>query len=377
MNIKNKKIDIIAFTDNGCLLGLKLKEMMKCSASFTYGCGENKVSGRQWVAEKFDVSDLLVIIGSTGIAVRLIAKYVDSKKKDPAVLVIDDRGINCISLLSGHIGGANDYCRWIAELISANAVITTATDINNCFSIDTWASKHNCSVINIDRIKNVSSKSLRKEGIGMAFNSEELVKYFKQDSDLDDANLFYMNDAMIRHAELDVYVSYKKSSRNDLLKICPKVISLGIGCRKNTTYEDLRFLFDECLNKLNIYEEAVYCISTIDIKKDEAAILKLVENLRCDFHVFTADELNEVSGSYTESEFVRKITGCASVSERSAVRGLFEIPMNSEKVSKIHDFDIASEKIIKKYDDTNIILRKTARNGVTVSLACVFDEESI
>lgn len=93
----------------------------------------------EWTAEQFRSKDLLIFIGSTGIAVRSIAPYVQSKKTDPAVIVVDEQGRHAISLLSGHIGGANELTLLVAELTGAEPVITTATDLHGKFAVDAFA----------------------------------------------------------------------------------------------------------------------------------------------------------------------------------------------------------------------------------------------
>lgn len=349
-NRKSIQTDIIAFTEKGCALGKNILEKLSnqddfYSPSFASGCGENKVKASIWVDEVFQSSDLMIFIASAGIAVRLLAKHIVSKKSDPAVLVIDDNGINCISLLSGHLGGANEFCLKISDIIGARPIITTATDVNKCFSIDTWARKNNCEVLNIGKIKDVSGKILRDEKVRISSFSPEYEDLFFSNYDKKFIDFVDENP--------DVFLSYKKNNENNVLKICPKIISVGIGCRRDIPYENVIALFDECIEELNICKEAIYVLATIDIKKEENAIRRFLSHLKCDFVFYTAEELNTALGQYTESDFVRKITGTGSVSERSAVLALKEI------------YD-------KEYDDKNIILRKRAREGVTFAFASVF-----
>ena len=85
-----------------------------------------QISTSAWAGEKFSDSDALIFIGATGIAVRSIAPYVASKKSDPAVLVVDECGKFVISLLSGHLGGANELALKTAEILEAIPVVTTS-----------------------------------------------------------------------------------------------------------------------------------------------------------------------------------------------------------------------------------------------------------
>ena len=87
----------------------------------------------------FSSSGLLIFIGAAGIAVRAIAPFLKEKDRDPAVLVMDEHAVHVVSLLSGHLGGGNDWCRQVALLTGAEPVITTATDLNGVFAVDLFA----------------------------------------------------------------------------------------------------------------------------------------------------------------------------------------------------------------------------------------------
>lgn len=130
------KISLICFSLTGQETGEKLCQGLK-KAGMTaeldrkskYLPDSIQISTSAWAGEKFPVSDALIFIGATGIAVRSIAPYVASKKSDPAVLVIDECGKFVISLLSGHLGGANELTLKTAEILNAVPVVTTATDL--------------------------------------------------------------------------------------------------------------------------------------------------------------------------------------------------------------------------------------------------------
>ena len=145
------KISLICFSLTGQETGEKLCQGLK-KAGMTaeldrkskYLPDSIQISTSAWAGEKFPVSDALIFIGATGIAVRSIAPYVASKKSDPAVLVIDECGKFVISLLSGHLGGANELTLKTAEILNAVPVVTTATDLHRRFAVDVFAKKNNC-----------------------------------------------------------------------------------------------------------------------------------------------------------------------------------------------------------------------------------------
>ena len=147
------KIAMICFSLTGQETGEKLCRGLK-SAGITatldkkskYLPDSIQISTSAWAGEKFPDSDALIFIGASGIAVRSIAPYVVSKKSDPAVLVADEQGGHVISLLSGHLGGANAWTQFLAEGLQADPVITTASDVNGRLAVDVWAVRHGLQI---------------------------------------------------------------------------------------------------------------------------------------------------------------------------------------------------------------------------------------
>lgn len=146
------KIALISFTKAGAETCGKIKTGLSDLGHFCEAFGKDSFAAEAgliplrdgldyWTAEAFKSRDALVFIGACGIAVRAIAPYIQSKAKDPAVVVMDEKGKYAISLLSGHLGGANDLTREIAKIVSAEPVITTATDLNAKFAVDNFAKK--------------------------------------------------------------------------------------------------------------------------------------------------------------------------------------------------------------------------------------------
>ena len=148
-------IAVICFTEHGAVLAERLskgfseREMtcrswIKKKEAQIPDCRNVQVltqSLREWTKEQFAAVDAMIFIGATGIAVRSIAPYVRSKKTDPAVIVVDEQGRHAISLLSGHIGGANALTLLVSEWIGAEPVITTATDLHGKFAVDAFAAR--------------------------------------------------------------------------------------------------------------------------------------------------------------------------------------------------------------------------------------------
>ncbi len=149
----------LAFTAKGLALAQKLAAAYPGSVA---RCGHEagQVHLADWTARQFAGSDALVFVGAVGIAVRAIAPHCKSKASDPAVVVLDECGRFAVPVLSGHLGGANELARRLAAVCGAVPVITTATDANGVFAVDEWAKHQNCTVLEPERIKEVSGALL-------------------------------------------------------------------------------------------------------------------------------------------------------------------------------------------------------------------------
>ena len=347
------KISIIAFTDNGMEIAAKLKESLE-GVEFSR-CAKGGLS--QWTEEHFSTSDALVFVGAIGIAIRAISPYVQSKVNDPAVVVVDELGQFSIPVLSGHIGGANELAIQIADILNAIPVVTTATDINDVFAIDTWAKGQGLRILNPECIKLVSSKLLRGESVyvksdypikgdlpqNIILNVSDngLINDLSNDSDngLSNGSDDYF----------DVIISHKHFKENDdiyknSLFLVPQIITVGIGCRKDKEFEIIENSILKILEKENINILSLNSIASIDKKANEKGIIEFAEKYDLPFNTYSAEELNSLVGEFTKSDFVKSVVEVDNVCERSAV-------MESEG---------------------KLIRRKDANDGVTVALA-IFD----
>ena len=141
------KAAIISFTARGALKNRELAALLRKKLSCTgYSFYKYALEGqtafrevRSLTETLFSSCGLLIFIGAAGIAVRAIAPFLKEKDRDPAVLVMDEHAVHVVSLLSGHLGGGNDWCRQVALLTGAEPVITTATDLNGVFAVDLFA----------------------------------------------------------------------------------------------------------------------------------------------------------------------------------------------------------------------------------------------
>lgn len=280
-----------------------------------------EVSTQEWTKERFEDCQVILFIGACGIAVRSIAPYIQSKKTDPAVLVIDECGNYVISLLSGHLGGANEMACEAAKILNAEPVITTATDLHEHFAVDVFAKKNHCAIKNMKAAKEVSAALLAGKTVG--FYSEfpyvgqlpkGLVSCVSEESSGTDYN---------EKPDIGIAVTIHRNCLPfaSTVQIIPPAGVLGMGCKKGKEAAAVMMAADDCIERNDIYEEAFSCIASIDIKKEEAGIHSLSEKWGIPFITYTGEELEKAEGEFTSSAFVKKITGTDNVCERSAVLG--------------------------------------------------------
>lgn len=310
-------IALICFTQAGAACAERLKARVdRCyrleafvSSKFVGKTNLRKHHGNltQWTAEWFPKVDCLVFIGACGIAVRAIAPFVQDKFSDPAVVVIDERARYCISLLSGHVGGANDLTKTFAEILGAQPIITTATDLNNQFAVDVFA-KHNDLWI--------GSRRLAKE-VSAALLAEKTIP-FHSDFSLSEELPLNLTEEMDQPG-LGIDISFFSPIRKETLWLAPKKLVLGIGCRKGVSYQAIESFVLQVLREHRLSVESVSAIATIDLKAEEPGLLEFCEATHLPLFTYSAQELKQVRGFFSPSEFVESVTGVDNVCERSAV----------------------------------------------------------
>lgn len=340
-------IGMICFTARGCETALAIRRalMEKRTAGegigegadraeiwcrkkgFTPPAGVEKLQGSlgDWTREQFDRRDALIFVGATGIAVRSIAPLLVAKTQDPAVLVVDELGRFAISLVSGHLGGANELCARVADGIGATAVITTATDLNHRFAVDVFAKKNDLWIESMAGAKMVSAKLL--EGETVEFDSclpvdGELPRGLVRPGE--GQNSSWKITVSLAAPETDTAAPADGSAAGSLggrLVLVPRAVVLGIGCRRGKTLEELEAFVLGALRKHGISLQAVKKVCSIDVKADERGILDFCEKYSLPFETFTAEELGKAEGDFQASGFVAGQVGVDNVCERSAALG--------------------------------------------------------
>lgn len=335
------KIKLIGFSSAGCSLVNKISEGLsskgnECEAygkcTFVSECSVIPVTQtlHAWTEVAFQDSDAIIFVGAVGIAVRAVAPFVKTKVADPAIVVLDERGSYSIPLLSGHIGGANTLAKIIAEMIGAEAVITTATDINGKFSVDSFAEERGMYISSMACAKDISAYILEKGNVG--FKSDfpvygQLMNGLVSADDGDIGIHITSNDA--------------KGPFYKTLNLIPKTTIIGLGCRKDIPAENIEKLVIKVLKSNELSIHSVKSAASIDLKMNEPGILNFCKKYGLESEFFSKEELECVEGDFSESPFVKSITGVGNVCERAA---------------------------LKASADGKLIQKKVAENGVTVAL---------
>ncbi|MBN7772392.1 cobalt-precorrin 5A hydrolase [Clostridium aminobutyricum] len=348
------RIALIAFTNNGGITCQKvcdylLKQGNLCTAYGIKGTAEEnnlipvEKSLTKWTKEVFEHQDAIVFIGATGIAVRAIAPYIKSKKEDPAIVVIDEKAHYVISLLSGHLGGANQLAQSIAESLDATPIITTATDINGKFAVDLWAKENGLTIKSMKAAKQISADILKGKTIYIYSESKLEGEIPPELSSVDAVTL----KDKIREGETCIVITEKildslKGKEGNVLQLIPRSISIGLGCKKGVSFKTVDEFLKNTLAKAEISAAAVERFASIDLKKEEAAFHKLSTKWKLPFYTYSGEELLTAQGEFTESNFVRSVTGVENVCERAAV--------------------LSS-------DHGTLLWKKEAYNGVTIAIA--------
>lgn len=329
------KLAVFAFTRRGCALAQRAKEALEAEETRLVTMEKFGVSGFEayrpplsgCMEPYFRWADVILFIGSTGMAVRAIAPWVQDKKTDPAVLVMDEGGTYVISLLSGHIGGANAMARRLAEKLGAQPIVTTATDVEGKFSADTWATERGCHISDMALCKEVSAAILERP---VPICGERLD--FSQ-----------LPTGLVEKEEgkLGIYVGvHNRRPFEKTLILTPRVLTLGLGCRRGTPKEAIDEAVQTVFQEHDLRTEAIARAASIDLKANEQGLLDYCTERGIPVEFFTAEELKAVPGDFAPSAFVQSVTGVDNVCERAAALA-----------------------------GGTLIVHKTAHNGVTVAVA--------
>lgn len=331
------KVAIVSVSDKGKDLAVTIKEKLDNDSTIIRADVFHK-NVKKYLKIAFFEYDAIIAVMASGILIRSIAPYIESKTSDPAVLNIDDNGNFVISTLSGHLGGANSLTNKIAALIGATPVITTSSDINNRLGIDVLARD---LYLSIDRPKEIlffNKAIIEGHEITLTSKSkkEYLIEYLKNNT-----------------LEIDVCFNYSDnldddeiivSLDNHELTLKERKMVVGIGCRRGKECEKIYEGLKKSFSDLNIDKSRVNQFASAEIKKDEKGILELSEKLNVPVNFVELEKLKLFeSNDVQKSEFVKSKFGIYGVCEPSA--------------------------LITAGFDSKLIYKKTSYDGVTIAVA--------
>ncbi len=263
------KLALYALTSNAYELALKIKMHIPEAEIFAKASltdNENhqlKDKLSSVFACHFHKFDCHWFIMSTGIVVRMLGPLIKHKSLDPAVLVSDEKGAYTISLLSGHLGGANDYTLKFSELIGSKPVITTASDVQGKIAVDTLATQMGGYITDFQKAKELTSMILEDKCIGIIAKEVRPI-------DLPD-NVEWIQEAKGKDGYIYVGESIEDKIQPYAVIHLPHIV-VGIGCRKDKSFEELYdFLSDELKTQSGLYGVHKK-LATVEVKKNEKGL---------------------------------------------------------------------------------------------------------
>ena len=262
---------------------------------------------------------VLIFVMATGIVVRQIASLLQGKDRDPAVLVLDEEGKFIISLLSGHLDGANAWANHLACQIGAQAVITTATDVRGLLAPDEYARRYGWKVEPIDHLPTVNRLLLEQDFLNVwtSYTLSSKVTW------VTDEHYHFLSDKEKEKANVIISAFPDRTIKEDLLYLVPPILSVGVGCRRGISTEAVLEAITTAIEKIGASLKAVSGLYSIDIKSDEVGLIEAAKYLRVPFKTFPAVKLQAVieKEQLSRSNFVKEKIGVDGVCEAASLLG--------------------------------------------------------
>jgi cobalt-precorrin 5A hydrolase len=324
------KIAIIAITRNGAGIGARLADGLPGSGLYIppklgdHVCCPATVFPeclKDLMARLWRTVDGLICIMASGIVVRMTAPLLEGKDRDPAVVVMDDAGKFAVSLLSGHLGGANRLAEECARLTGATPVITTATDANGLPSFDSIAREMGWAIDDLSRVKILNSLLLEGAEIAVVDPTGQV-----EQSCCGRGKLTFHSDfqaALRSDAKGFLFVTNRRlppqvqSPR--LLVLNPRNLVLGIGCNSGTSAEEIEEVVLTNLKRLFLSFKSIRSIATAAAKRDEPGLLAVAEKYDLPVVFYESGELNAIQAPTPPSQHALDAIGASGVAEPAAL----------------------------------------------------------
>lgn len=322
-----EKVSVLAITKNGIKIGHSLKEIFPNWEIYAPEKFSNEEMKIKWyseptskkIVELFQKNNALICIFSLGAVIRLISPYLKDKKTDPAIIVIDDKSNFVISVLSGHIGGANQLTNEIAEKLKAISVITTAADVNNTISVDLIGKEFDWKIDDDSSVTKISADMVNEEPIGV-FQETGEKKWFKEKPK--NVSLYNSLEELMK-SNSKSYLIITDKIIDDLKKESviyrPPSLIIGIGLHWDTTKETIKEGIEDCMKKFNLSPKSIAKLVSIKKPQDVQGLIDLGIEMNIPVEYVNREDLAEISAP-NPSETVKKFEGTASVSEAAAIK---------------------------------------------------------
>lgn len=349
------KLAIVAITSGGAQLARHLGAKLPEASVFL---PEKYRSGDEcdyfdkplavWLPGLFREAEQLVCIMATGIVVRILGRELKGKDQDPAVVVMDEAGQFAISLLSGHLGGANDLARRLATACGATPVITTATDVNQLPAWDQVARDAGLVVDPVAHLKTLNSLLLEGRRIGLVDRRKRVSGKYTSVKGV----TLYDSFASASRSSADglVFVTHRflphLHNQPEMLALRPRDLVVGIGCNRDTTAAEIEQAVRSKLKQSFLAFDSIACIASIDAKQDEVGLLEFARQNRLPLKFYPAEDLNRVEIPSPVSLHAQKAVGAKGVCEPAALlaSGMGEMLIRKQKVGNL---TVAVAEILK------------------------------
>jgi len=323
-----ENVSVLAITKNGVNIGGKLKELFPDWNIFAPSKLSNENKSIIWyseptsdkIIELFKNSNALICLFSLGAVIRLIAPHLKDKKTDPAVIVIDDKMTFVISVLSGHIGGANELTQEISEKLNALPVITTAADVNKTIVVDLVGRQFGWKIDDETTVTKISAHMVNSESIGV-FQQTGNKKWYKE---LPKNVTIYDNLEELKKSNSkahliisDAIIDNELAQESVIYR--PQSLVIGIGLHWDTTKDTIREGIEYCLEKFNLSSKCIAKLVSIKKPEDVQGLIDLGKEMKIPVEYVDREELAEII-TPNPSSTVKAFEGTASVSEAAAIK---------------------------------------------------------
>ncbi|MCL4367579.1 MAG: cobalamin biosynthesis protein [Actinobacteria bacterium] len=325
---------IVAVSLPGCRLALRLRQSLPESTLYLPERfspwdehGVHPWRGRmvELMAELFGEYGSIVVFGSVGMTVRLIAPMVADKHTDPAVVAIDDGGRFAVSLLSGHLGGGNALAERVAALLGAQPVVTTASDTLNTLAVDLLGRELGWRIENVEAVTRVSAAVVNGEEVGLLQEAGE-PNWWPDGRPLP-SNLPHfstMDELVAGHCRAALIITDRVLSDTGRLSV-PFVVYrarslvVGIGCNRGTSAEEIEEAVKTAFERNGLALASLRKLATVDVKRDEVGLSECAEKFGVPVEYFPAEALDGVVGAPNPSVVVQEWIGTRGVCEPAAL----------------------------------------------------------